>query len=183
MGRVDRIPQYLVGNHPAVCQIHASVELDGNHFRVYLDDNALNPASNPFAFSILVIAIHFDFVTNLESGLGRSVVPQSNVGHSVTSASRWISIHQNQKIPLDLILQNEVQGRGPGRPRPLSLDVGLQEPQPFVQTAYHFRKQVSRAHVAGLFGFLDGRARAGSHLGKTFHEGFDNLLPFHDVQR
>jgi len=55
----------MVRHHPAICQIHIFLELDGDHFRIDLDDCPYQPITNAHTVRIFVIAIYFDVVTHI----------------------------------------------------------------------------------------------------------------------
>ena len=54
----------MIGYHPAVGQINILLELDGDYFRIDLDDSAQQPIAHPHALIILVITVDVYQITN-----------------------------------------------------------------------------------------------------------------------
>jgi hypothetical protein len=55
----------MVRDHPTICQIDIFLELNGEHFRIDLNDRTLEPIADAVAFS-LMITEHFNAVANFE---------------------------------------------------------------------------------------------------------------------
>jgi hypothetical protein len=48
----------MIRHHPTVGQVNIIMELDCDHFRVYLDDHAFQPTANALFILVIMVAKH-----------------------------------------------------------------------------------------------------------------------------
>jgi hypothetical protein len=60
-----RVPQNMIGHHPAIRQINIFLELNCDHFWVNLNDSSNEPISNPVALRVFMVAKHIYSISDL----------------------------------------------------------------------------------------------------------------------
>ena len=60
-----RVPQNMIGHHPAISQIDIFLELNCDHFWVDLNDGSNEPISDSVALRIFMVAKHINSISDL----------------------------------------------------------------------------------------------------------------------
>ncbi len=78
--RIDRVPENAVRHHPTVRQVDVGAELDSHHLAIHLDNDALQPAADPFVV-LFMVAIDLHRVANLKFMFDTRVAHVSKLSH------------------------------------------------------------------------------------------------------